>query len=167
VIVEPKLNHEETEMKTTMMAMLVAGAVTMTYGALQAADVTLVDDQMGLSKTSVFDDPSPAVFDYPRTEPHEAQPMPRAWEGAPPQIPHNIEDFLPIDAQKNRCSSCHEKPALLGKKKIKGLPTPMPESHYVKAEDGKLTRSGARYICTQCHTPQAQVDDLIGNTFAR
>jgi cytochrome c-type protein NapB len=154
-------------MKTTMMAMLVAGVVSITFGALQAVDMTQVDDQMGLSKTSVFDDPSPAVFDYPQTEPHEAQPLPRAWEGAPPQIPHTIDDFLPISAQKNRCSGCHEKPAMVGEKKIKGLPTPMPESHYVKAEDGKLSRSGAHHTCTLCHTPQAEVNDLIGNTFSR
>jgi cytochrome c-type protein NapB len=54
---------------------------------------------------------------------------------------------------------------LIGKKKVKGIATPIPESHYVKAEDGKLARSGARYNCTQCHAPQAEVSDLVGNTF--
>ena len=162
---KPELNHEETKMKTTMMAILAAATATLTYGALQAAEIILVDDQMGLSKTSVFDDPSPAVFDYPKTEPYEAQALPRAYSGAPPQVPHGIEDFLPINAQKNGCYSCHDKPALIGKKKIKGLPTPMSESHYVKIEGGKLNRSGARYVCTQCHTPQADVKDLVGNTF--
>lgn len=154
-------------MKKTMIAILMTGAVAATYGALQAADITLVDDQMGLSKTSVFDDPSPAVFEYPQTEPHAAKPIATAWEGAPPQIPHNIDDFVPINAQKNMCTGCHDKPALVGKKKVQGIPTPMPESHYVKADDGKLTRSGARYVCTQCHAPQADVGDLIGNTFGQ
>lgn len=154
-------------MKTTMTAILLVGALTMTCGALQAADVTLGDDQMGLSKTSVFDDPSPAVFQYPQTEPSESKPLPRTYSGAPPQIPHTIEEFVPINAQKNSCNQCHDKPARIGKEKIRGIPTPMPETHYVKAEDGKLSRSGARYVCTQCHTPQAEVKDLIGNTFAR
>jgi cytochrome c-type protein NapB len=153
-------------MKTTMKAVLMAGAIAASFGALEAADVVLVDDQMGLSKTSVYADPSPEVFEYPQTEPHAAQPLARAWEGAPPQVPHNIDDFVPINAARNMCSNCHEKPALVGKKKIKGLPTPMPESHYVRADDGKLARSGARYVCTQCHTPQADVKELIGNTFA-
>lgn len=152
-------------MKTSLMVMLATGVVVMTYGVLQAAEVSLADDQMGLSKTSVFDDPSPEVFQYPDTAPHDSQPLPRAWEGAPPQVPHDIEDFLPITAKANRCLSCHDKPALMGKKKIKGVPTPMPESHYVKAENGKLARSGARHFCNQCHAPQAEVKDLVGNTF--
>lgn len=151
--------------KITIAVLAAAGAVSLGYGALQAEGMVLVDDQMGLSKTSVFDDPSPASFTYPQTEPHAAQPLPRAWEGAPPQIPHNIDDFLPITAESNQCLRCHDKPTLMGRKKIKGIPTPMPESHYVKAEDGKLSRAGARHVCTQCHAPQADVGDLVGNTF--
>jgi cytochrome c-type protein NapB len=54
---------------------------------------------------------------------------------------------------------------MIGKKKTKGLPTPMPESHYHKADDGKLEFSDTRYVCVQCHTPQADVKDLVGNTF--
>jgi cytochrome c-type protein NapB len=165
VILEPELKHEESKIKTTMMAMLVAGVMTIAYGALQAAEGTLVDDQMGLSKTSVFDNPSPDAFQYPETDPYDAHPLPRAYSGAPPQIAHGIEDLLPITAQKNRCTSCHDKPAMIGKKRNESLPTPMPASHYVKAMDGKLTRSNARYVCTQCHVPQAEVRDLVGNTF--
>jgi len=160
---QPELNLEERKMNKIMMTILVVGSIGLGHGVLQAEGVVQVDDQMGLSKTSVFDDPSPDAFDYPQTQPA----LPRAWDGAPPQIPHNIEDYLPINAQKNMCTNCHDKPARIGKKKIKGIPTPMPESHYVKAEDGKLARSGARYFCNQCHTPQAEVKDLVGNTFAK
>ena len=150
-------------MKTTMTAMLVAGAVTLSHGALQAAEVTLVDDQMGLSKTSVFDDPSPEVFQYPQG--FDSAPMAPAYRGAPPQIPHNIEDYLPISAKKNMCTNCHEKPARIGAKKTRHIPTPMPASHYVKADDGSLKRADSRHVCVQCHTPQADVKELIGNTF--
>lgn len=163
VIFDPELNHEETKMKTSLLAMLVAGAATLGYGALQAAEVTLVDDQMGLSKSSVFDDPSPEVIKYP--EGFDGAPISPAYSGAPPQIPHNIDDYLPINAQKNKCTNCHEKPARIGQKKIRHIPTPMPESHYYKAEDGSLKRSDTRYVCVHCHTPQAEVKDLIGNTF--
>jgi cytochrome c-type protein NapB len=152
-------------MKTTTKAILAACALTLSYGALQAAEMAQADNQMGLSKTSVYDDPSPDVFEYPQTEPNEAKPMPRAYSGAPPQIPHSIDDFLPINAQKNKCNTCHDKPARIGKKLVKGLPTPMPESHYSKAENGSLTFSDTRYICVQCHTPQADVKELVGNSF--
>ena len=154
-------------MKTTMMAMLVAGALTMTYGVLQAEGVTLVDDEMGLSKTSVFDDPSPDVFQYPQTEPSAAHALPRSWDSAPPQIPHKTEAFMPIKTGKNLCITCHDKPSMFGKAKIMGIATPMPESHYNKQEDGNFKRSDARYICVQCHTPQADVKELVGNTFTQ
>jgi len=154
-------------MNKIMMTMLVAGSIGLGFGGLQAEGVVQVDDEMGLSKTSVFDDPSPAAFDYPQTDPQASHALPRAWDGAPPQIPHNIDDFLPINAQSNQCLRCHDKPSMMGKKKVKGMPTPIPESHYVKADDGKLTHSGARYFCNQCHTPQAEVSDLVGNTFSR
>lgn len=152
-------------MKKIMMAVLMAGAVTATYGALQAAELALVDDQMGLSKTSVFDDPSPDVFDYPKTDPSAASAMPRAYSGAPPQVPHKIDAFLPIKASKNLCITCHDRPAMIGSAKARGIASPMPESHYYKAEDGSQKRSDARHICVQCHTPQADVKDLVGNTF--
>jgi len=150
-------------MKKASIALLVM--VVTAYGVLQAEGVELQDDKMGLSKTSVYDDPSPETFMYPQTEPSAAVALPRAWDGAPPQIPHKTEAFMPIKTGKNVCIVCHDKPALIAKKKVKGIPTPMPESHYVRAEDGKLAKSGARYNCTQCHTPQAEVSDLVGNTF--
>lgn len=152
-------------MKKIMMTMLVAGSIGLGFGGLQAEGVVQVDDQMGLSKTSVYDDPSPETFNYP--EGFNGKPLTPAYLGAPPQIPHNIDDYLPINAGSNNCTRCHDKPARIGQKKIKGIPTPMPESHYVKAEDGKLTRSGARYFCNQCHTPQAEVGELMGNTFSQ
>jgi cytochrome c-type protein NapB len=142
----------------------IAAIFATAYATSQSAG-PMEDDKMGLSRTSVYDDPSPETFQYPQTDPSAAVDLPRSWDSAPPQIPHETEAFLPIKIGKNKCIVCHDKTAMIGKKKIKGLPTPMPESHYVKAEDGKLTQSGARYNCTQCHAPQAEVSDLVGNTF--
>ncbi len=152
-------------MKTIMMAVLAATAVTLGHGTLQAAENTMLDDQMGLSRTSVFDDPSPEAFQYPQTEPSMAHAMPRAYSGAPPQVPHKLEVFMPITRGKNLCLTCHDKPDLIGAAKSRGIATPMPESHYLKAADGSLKRSDTRHICVQCHTPQAAVKDLVGNTF--
>jgi nitrate reductase (cytochrome), electron transfer subunit len=123
----------------------------------------VADNEIGLSKTSVFEDPSPSVFDYPKTEPSAATALPRAWDSAPPQIPHKVDAYVPITTNKNMCVACHDKPGLIGKK-TKGIPTAMPESHYDTVE-GKLVRNNGRHICTQCHAPQASVADLVGNTF--
>jgi cytochrome c-type protein NapB len=154
-------------MKKTLIATLAAGAVTLAFGVLQAAEVVLVDDQMGLSPTSVFDDPSPDVFQYPQTEPVSAASLPRAYEGAPPQVPHKIDAFLPIKTGKNLCIACHDRPAMIGKPRGKGIVAPMPESHYVKTDDGSLKRADSRFVCVQCHTPLADVKELVGNTFTQ
>ncbi|MGA7949645.1 MAG: hypothetical protein WCA45_05725, partial [Thiobacillaceae bacterium] len=41
------------------------------------------------------DDADPdGAFVYPDTKPATARPLPRAYEGAPPQVPHDVSDFL-------------------------------------------------------------------------
>lgn len=162
---KPETKREEINMKTSMMAILMASAVTLNCGSLTAAETTQKDDQMGLSKTSVYDDPSPDVFQYPTTNPSAAVALPRAYNGAPPMVPHKIDGFLPVTSKKNMCLTCHNEPDMIGKAKSKGDPTPMPASHYSKADNGSLTFSDTRYVCVQCHTPQADVKDLVGNTF--
>ena len=153
-------------MKTTMMALLAATAIALSLGVPRAAEMTQTDDQMGLSKTSVYDNPSPPVFEYPTTKPADASPLPRAYPGAPGQVPHSIASYLPITSSKNTCLDCHDDPDMIGKARGRGIAAPMPESHYHKAADGSLTFSDRRYFCVQCHTPQAEVKDLVGNTFA-
>lgn len=139
-------------------------AFTVLLGAgLQAEPVVLMDDAIGLSKTSVFDDPAPPEFAYSPLDPKKSGVLPRFWADAPPQIPHRVDKFLPVNAEVNKCLGCHEDPESIGKKD-KGAPTPMPESHYVKEAD-KFVTANRRYVCTLCHVPQAQVSALVDNTF--
>jgi len=126
------------------------------------------DKDMGLSKTSVFDTPTPEQFKYSDKFPGTSQVLPRAYAGAPPQIPHNIDSFKPVTAKNNMCIGCHNNPSMRGKT-TKGMATPMPESHYTdqrhtpdKVSDQMI---GARYVCTQCHVPQADSKKLVDNTF--
>ena len=148
-------------MKPTTIAGLTL-ALALVGGVTNAAEGT-PDSQMGLSKTSVYDDPSPATFTYRDADPGRSGTLPRAWPDAPPQVPHKMDLFLPLTMERNQCVICHDKPVMIGKK-IKGIPTPMSASHY-NVVDGKKVRSNARYICTQCHAPQAEVKNLVGSTF--
>ena len=159
---------------TMTIALAALGSANLLY----ASPPIIRDDAMGLSKTSVFDEPSPAVFAYSDKAPNKSGVLPRAYDGAPPQIPHAIDAYLPIKANENACLDCHDKPSMMEKmmkalpapmpsmagKIMKGTPTAMPESHYIKV-DGKWQRNSNRYVCTQCHVPQANVKDLVGNTF--
>lgn len=144
---------------------LIGTALALTLAAASglAADKKAVsDDQIGLSRTSVYDAPAPQTFQYRDNQPFSGQVLPRAYQGAPPQIPHDIQNFVPITRENNTCVGCHQQPAMIGKK-TKGQPTPLPITHYVDAKASSLNM--ARYVCTQCHTPQANVKPLVGNTF--
>lgn len=106
----------------------------------------------------------------------------RAFENAPPMIPHKINMFIPITTTSNLCFSCH-KPE--NAKNIGA--TPMPNTHFTNYRPEMIEEEGiyintveanevvqkemgeelnlARYNCTQCHAPQADVTIDIENYF--
>ncbi len=147
------------------LVMLLAGSATAFAGP------SIKADGMGLSKSSVFSVPEPAVSHYPTTQPGESKLLPRAYQGAPPQVPHSVSEFEPITTQMNMCAACHGQPALWGQKLEKGMPTPIPPSHYTDLRNapGKVTENliGARYNCNQCHVPQTDAPALVKNSFGR
>ena len=131
---------------------------------------SIAADSTGLSKGSVFDVPAPKVYTTKGGQPGQNKVLPRAYLGAPPQIPHDINDFLPITAQNNMCIACHAQPGQWGKPREKGVPTPIPQSHYTDLRNapGKVTDHlmGARFNCNQCHVPQTNAAPLVENTFS-
>ncbi len=122
---------------------------------------------MGLSKTSVFDTPTPDTYTYSDGKPGYNDPLPRAWEEAPPQIPHRVEEFLPVTAEDNQCLDCHDVPKYMDKPKnmdrTRKSKSPMPEEHYASSDMDEL--AGARFNCTQCHVPQSNAAPLVESTY--
>lgn len=107
------------------------------------------------------------VAKYPDAEAGESKTFERAFPDAPPQVPHTVEDMLPIATDDNECLECHHPENAIGKEDV-----PLPESHFKRAVMGKGKSgeamvwvvkgyekgddvSGARYSCSMCHTPQA------------
>jgi len=134
----------------------------MSCAALGGATAFL-DDSLGLSPVSVFDVPAPVAFEYRDLDPKQAGTLPRAWEDAPPQIPHRVDRYLPVNARLNKCLECHDEPNRIGQKQS-GKPTPISKSHYVRTGN-QLNLSNSRYVCTLCHAPQTNAPALVGNTF--
>lgn len=151
-----------------MSHLMIMGALLASATAATTAE-PLAADEMGLSKTSVFDTPTPDAFAYTTDEPRKSSMLPRAYggfEGAPPQIPHAIDDFMPITAGNNACAGCHDRPHLIGREYRKGATPPIPRSHYggFKGDGDEKTLSGANYVCSQCHVPQSGAEPLVVNT---
>jgi cytochrome c-type protein NapB len=132
------------------------------------ADEPIPADEMGLEKSSVFDVPVPASFSYNESFPGTVENLPESFPGAPPQIPHTIDLFLPVTRENNLCLGCHDYQQFRDQKE-KVLTTPMPASHYtdLRSAPDKIAQQveGARYVCTQCHVPQAEVKPLVENSF--
>ncbi len=148
------------------LAILALTAPAAAHGADPKAKAAPVkDSSLGLSKTSVFDVPSPPAYQAEDGAPGEHPLPPRISAEIPPTIPHAIADFLPITRDQNSCIDCHELP---GPKK-KGEPTPLPRSHYVdwRHDQGKKLEkhAGARWICTACHVPRSDAKSLVANKF--
>lgn len=135
------------------------------------AEQGISSEQLGLSKTNVRDAPAPPLYTFSTQFPGTSQRLPRAYPEAPPQIPHNIDMFIPIKMGANQCLGCHNNPALWGQPLVQGIPTPIPKSHYTDLRNApdKVTSQliGSRYVCVQCHTPQANAQPLVANTFGK
>ena len=138
-----------------LLLCLQAGILTASAASAQVAK-PVADSDIGLAKGSVFDVATPQPFAADGTGVTGAA---KGAYGAPPLVPHAVDDFLPITADKNACIACHDRP---GAKKAKGEGTPMPALHYVRA-DGKPRLSGDYYGCSLCHAPAANVRDLVVN----
>lgn len=135
---------------------------TMDPGSVSA--VGTPDSEIGLSKSAVTDVPDPLRFAWVGNDPGDGPLLQRAFDDAPPGIPHTLEDMLPITLSENMCVECHE----LAEKEP-GEPTPIPASHYedLRHAPGKQgdTVAGARYLCTSCHTLQSDATPLVGSSF--
>jgi cytochrome c-type protein NapB len=121
------------------------------------------DAALGLAKGSVFEVPAPPPYKESDASPGEVPPLPRAFPGAPPLIPHDVSGYH-ITRKDNDCAECHSV-----KEKEKGQPTPMPASHYTDLRNapGRVGEAvaGARWVCTACHVGQTDARPLVGNRF--
>jgi cytochrome c-type protein NapB len=115
---------------------------------------------------------------YPDTEAGESERVDTAFPGAPPVIPHTVEDMLPITYDDNECLECHhpdnaeeddvplskvhfEQPVMAAGKK--GEPQVWVVRGYEEGDDVY----GARFDCTMCHAPQATNVKDLGSRFVR
>ena len=172
---------------------LVAGALLMVgcgtdglkSSEANVAAKTITEESLGLRKTDLYTENSTIAVktEYGTAQATTSTKFKRAFQDAPPMIPHDTIGMLPIKAGDNRCISCHlpEVADSVGA-------TPIPVSHFTdfrpRAElkggevfipvdnykNEVLIRKGdelqhARFNCSQCHAPQSQGNLAVENTF--
>ena len=164
-----------------------------------SAQTTVVtEDTLGYRTADLEDDVKSAKtipdVEYSKDPAGTSKKIPRAYDNAPPMIPHDVTDMLPIVKGNNACLNCHtpEIAVTMGA-------TPIPPTHFtnyrlttelkgdklvkegkVVSPDGDIGNTGdiviakakklgdlyqGRFNCSQCHAPQAQTKPLVENTF--
>lgn len=144
----------------------------------------ITEESLGLRKVDLYseDQAKPDETKYSKEYAGSGYKINRAFQDAPPMIPHDVEGMLPIQIGNNSCTGCHmpEVAQSMGA-------TAIPESHFTDFRpkhrfDGKKFEksidnmeneiaikkvndlAGARFNCSQCHAPQSE-GQLVENTF--
>uniref|UniRef100_UPI004048BCFB nitrate reductase cytochrome c-type subunit n=1 Tax=Aliarcobacter sp. TaxID=2321116 RepID=UPI004048BCFB len=162
-------------------------AITIAASILFAANTKNVidDDSIGLRKVDLFSEEkaTPDETKYGTSAPMSGYKIERAYQNAPPMIPHDVEGMLDVTPQNNSCIGCHDASIA----ESMGA-TAIPKSHYIDFRpkhklDGENfvkkidnmknevsikpidTISNARFNCNACHAPQSTGELAIENTF--
>ncbi len=160
---------------------VVPKAETKAYGGLHLTQ----EKDLGYRQASLYNEKEDGVKSstYNTTAPGESQRIQRAFQDAPPMIPHDTDGMLEITRENNQCLQCHtpEVAESMGA-------TPIPKSHFLnmrpthKIVDGRVTSEidvlknqvhievtkevdAGRFNCVQCHAPQSDAALITENRF--
>lgn len=167
----------------------IAAATILVASAFSASTVN--EDSLGIRKTSIYTEDKTVSDEtkYGTEAAGGSTKIKRAFENAPPMIPHDTEGMLPITIDNNQCTACHD-PMVA---ESMGA-TPLPKSHFTSFreqvainKDGDIERDGkvvvnsgdlksivkplemlsnARFNCSACHAPQSDSEFVPKNNFA-
>ncbi len=97
----------------------------------------------------------PGMNQYVEEMPGESVLLEKPYEGAPPLVPHSVEDLAPVRGD-NQCFECHSEGIELDEGHTA---TKIPASHFTNEYSGHKQEDqviGIRYNCLQCHVPQTK-----------
>lgn len=159
--------------------------ITATVLFAASAPKMIDEDSLGLRKVDLLSEEkaAPDETKYGTSQPMSGYKIERAYQNAPPMIPHDVEGMLDMSTDNNSCVTCHD----VSVAESMGA-TPIPKSHYidfrpkhklegdnfVKSIDNMKnevsikpmdTMSNARFNCSACHAPQSTGDLAVENTF--
>ena len=171
-------------MKLGKLALAITVATTILFAA--NAPKTVDDDTIGLRKVDLLSEEkaTPSETKYGTSAPMSGYKIERAYQNAPPMIPHDVDGMLDITPQNNACIGCHDAAVA----ESMGA-TSIPKSHYINfrpkdtlQDDGSFVKgvdnmknetsikpidtiSNARFNCNACHAPQSTGELAVENTF--
>ncbi|MEA3522977.1 MAG: nitrate reductase cytochrome c-type subunit [Campylobacterota bacterium] len=175
---------------TAVTLLMVGCNDTATPAKQEVAKATVTEESLGLRKTDLYSEDTTVADEtkYGTATAGSGKFFDRAFDNAPPMIPHDVEEMLPITINDNQCKSCHMPEVA----KSMGA-TAIPKSHFTDlrprtniGKDGSVVKegqvmtgvndtltvqhklsslSGSRFNCSQCHAPQSTGDLIVQNNF--
>ena len=171
-------------MKLGKLALAITVATTILFAA--NTKNVIDDDSIGLRKVDLLSEEkaAPDETKYGTSQPMSGYKIERAYQNAPPMIPHDVDGMLDITPQNNACIGCHDAAVA----ESMGA-TSIPKSHYINfrpkdtlQDDGSFVKgvdnmknetsikpidtiSNARFNCNACHAPQSTGELAVENTF--
>lgn len=125
--------------------------------------MSLDESEFGLRSASLYsENVDLRDFAYSTTPAGESTNIERAYENAPPMIPHDVEGMLDITRDYNACIDCHSRQ---NAPLMNATPVPLSHTYDTFSDKQKDSIVDSRYNCNLCHTPQANVSPLVGNNF--
>lgn len=149
-------------MKMTIFALL--GSSFLAVLLLGCQGKSYSDEELGLRKSTIFNENAQIeAYNYEGKVAGESTLIERAFENAPPMIPHSVDDMLPITQDNNACVACHA-PEMAEAMNA----TAMPKSHFYNFRTNKdlgAQMDESRFNCVICHTTQVDAPPLVENKF--
>ena len=153
---------------------------------VKPAEAKAANIEIGYSGSSISLDDDKAVttpeVKYSSAAPGSSKKIKRAFQDAPPMIPHSVEGLLPITKDNNQCITCHVDSAPYDKtipavpvshmtdfRPVKSLALENKNTSSEKQANVSIKKIGhlypGRFNCSQCHAPQADAKLLRGSKF--
>lgn len=148
-----------------MKKLVLSGCVgALLFASLLGAAPTISEEEIGLRKVDLYseDTVKPDETKYGTKAAGKSKKIDRAFENAPPMIPHDVSEYGEISRDNNPCKDCHM-PEVAPSMKA----TPIPQSHFTNFRTGEKLKDlyQGRFNCSACHAPQSQNKPLVNNNF--
>ncbi len=128
-------------------------------GSTSSSPEPIPDRELSL-RGSLAERPQPVPVAENRLDPGSGELQPRPFPGAPPVIPHRVDDLEPITLSENLCLDCHDR----GNADDFEAPAAPPSHYRDLRQDPAVDRdevTGARMLCTTCHVGRTTAEPLV------
>jgi len=129
---------------------------------------TITEASLGLRKTDLYSEDSTiaAKTEYRTSQAMGSTKIKRAFQDAPPMIPHDVEGMLPIKIGETPIPVSHFTNFRPNNKVVNGTFQKEVDNYKNEVSIKKVNHLyGGRYNCSQCHAPQSQGNLAVENTF--